>query len=228
MRTTLGPIGLLVPSNIVPESQTNRAWDVVLDLRPADGGPLHRRLAAALREAIRRGDIADGDPLPPSRSLAVELGCSRWAVTEAFSQLLAEGYLQARTGSGTRVRWSGGDQPPRGGAAVVSTRDSQLPRYDLVPGLPDLRAFPRRRWADAVASQTRTVAFSELGYQPVDGHPRLRELLASYLRRSRHVSTSPDDLTVCTSVSDGIRWLCRMLAADGITAIGCEDPGWTR
>jgi GntR family transcriptional regulator/MocR family aminotransferase len=198
-----------------------------LDLGPTDGGPLHRRLTVALREAIRRRDITDGDLLPPSRLLAAQLGCSRWAVTEAFSQLLAEGYLEARTGSGTRVRWSGSDEPARS-AAAVATRDSRTPRFDLVPGLPDLRAFPRRRWADAVASQARTAAFSELGYQHVDGHPGLRELLASYLRRSRHVVTTPDDLTICTSVTDGVRRLCRMLATEGITAIGCEDPGWTR
>ena len=85
--------------------QTNLAWDVLLDL--SGPGSLHRRLTRALRSAITSGRLADGVALPPSRTLAATLGCSRWSVTEAYSQLIAEGYLEARIGSATRVRWSG-------------------------------------------------------------------------------------------------------------------------
>ncbi|MDF3149889.1 winged helix-turn-helix domain-containing protein, partial [Streptomyces sp. T21Q-yed] len=88
------------------ESQTNLAGDLLLHLgRPGDG-PLHERVKRALRTAIRDGRIEVGTALPPSRQLATDLGCSRWAVTEAYSQLVAEGYLQAQTGSATRVRWT--------------------------------------------------------------------------------------------------------------------------
>ena len=90
---------------LVPKSQTNPAWDVVLDLDAVGAGTLHERLKRALRAAIRSGRLATGATLPPSRALAADLGCSRWAVTEAYAQLTAEGYLEARTGSGTRVRW---------------------------------------------------------------------------------------------------------------------------
>jgi GntR family transcriptional regulator/MocR family aminotransferase len=225
--TTLATIGLVLRSNAMAESQTNHAWDIVLDLgRPGDG-PLHERLTAALRDAIRARRIADGDRLPPSRSLAADLGCSRWTVTEAFAQLAAEGYLTTRTGSGTRVRWSTDDAPAHS-QAVAADRDPRPPRFDLSPGLPDLRAFPRRGWANALSAQIGTVAFTELGYPPGQGHVRLRELLAAYLRRSRHAVTTPDDLTINTSVTAGVQQLCRAMAAEGITAIGCEEPGWTR
>jgi GntR family transcriptional regulator / MocR family aminotransferase len=211
----------------VPESQTNRAWDVLLDVRSPTGGPLHERLTAALRAAIRRRDLTTGDLLPPSRSLAADLGCSRWAVTEAYGRLTAEGYLEARTGSGTRVCWTG-DGAPAPDATTAGPRDTAAPRFDLVPGLPDLRAFPRRRWSDAVAAAAASAAFTELGHPAAEGHLRLRDLLAAYLRRSRHAVTTPADLTVCTSVTDGVARLCRVLLAEGITAIGCEEPGWTR
>jgi GntR family transcriptional regulator / MocR family aminotransferase len=79
----------------VPKSQTNPAWDVVLDLRAVGAGALHERLKRALRAAIRSGRLASGVTLPPSRALAQDLGCSRWAVTEAYAQLTAEGYLEA-------------------------------------------------------------------------------------------------------------------------------------
>ena len=207
------------------ESQTNVAWDVLLDLtRPADR-PLHERLRNALRDAIRDGRISVGTALPPSRALAVDLGCSRWAVTEAYGQLVAEGYLRALTGSATWVQWSGDPPPVRPAHPPPAER---TPRYDLAPGLPDLRAFPRRRWADAVRGQLAVMTYQELGYPVPAGHPRLRRLLADYLRRSRGASAGAADVIVCTSVTAGVRQLCQALLADGITAIGCEEPGWTR
>jgi GntR family transcriptional regulator/MocR family aminotransferase len=211
-------------SDSVRESQTNVALDVLLDLsRPADV-PLHRRLEQGLRDAIRQGRIEPGSALPPSRKLAADLGCSRWTVNEAYAQLTAEGYLEARTGSATRVRWSGT------GVAVkepAPTPSASLPRYDLAPGLPDLRAFPRRRWADALREQVTVIAVDELGYPSAAGSPRLRRLLASYLRRARGAVATADDLTVCSSVTDGVRRVCEVMRSAGIEAIACEEPGWT-
>jgi GntR family transcriptional regulator/MocR family aminotransferase len=209
----------------VLESQANLAWDVLLDLGGREDGPLHERLKRALRQAIREGRIGAGSALPPSRKLAADLGCSRWAVTEAYGQLVAEGYLDARTGSATRVSWSG---TPDGMPRRPSPRRLPAPRFDLAPGLPDLRAFPRRQWAEAFRAQAMNAPFAELGYPSRRGHPRLRRLLAEYLRRSRGVSANADDVTVCTSVTDGVRAICGALRASGITAVGCEEPGWTR
>ena len=211
------------------ETQTNLAGltgDLLLRLGGDGTGPLHERVKRALRTAIRSGRIEVGTALPPSRQLAADLGVSRWAVTEAYGQLVAEGYLEARTGSATRVRWS---NPADGDEGARSpSRPATAARFDLAPGLPDLRAFPRHRWAEAIRAQTATVAFTELGYPPPGGHPRLRRLLAAYLNRSRGVSASPEDVMVCTSVTDGVRRLCRVLRAEGVTAVGCEEPGWTR
>src|SRR4029453_14010840 len=116
-------IGADVQSDQMAESRTNLAWDTLLELggRP---GPLHARLSGALREAIREGRLPAGSALPPSRVLAEDLGCSRWVVTEAYAQLAAEGYLEARGGSGPRARPLGqgaADRPgPRpGGPAIV-------------------------------------------------------------------------------------------------------------
>jgi GntR family transcriptional regulator/MocR family aminotransferase len=200
------------------EFQTN----VLIDL---DGdGPLHARLTAALRDAIRAGRLATGTALPPSRALAADLGCSRWVVTQAYAQLSAEGYLAGRTGSATRVRWSPGPEaaPPVAGPAPGR------PRYDAAPGLPDLRAFPRRRWAEAVREALAAAPHADLGYPDPAGHPRLRAVLAEYLARARGAVAAAGDVTVCSGVTDGVGRLCRALAAAGHTAIAVEDPGWGR
>jgi hypothetical protein len=67
---------------------------------------------------LRDGRLPVGAALPPSRALAADLGVSRWTVTEAYGQLITEGYLAGKTGSSTRVTWSPrpGDQAGAGPA----------------------------------------------------------------------------------------------------------------
>jgi GntR family transcriptional regulator/MocR family aminotransferase len=209
----------------MPKSQTNLAWDTLLELGDGPGGPLHARLSNALREAVRAGRLPAGSALPPSRALAQDLGCSRWVVTEAYAQLAAEGYLEARVGSGTRVRPLGQATDSRPPPAAPPAR---RPRIDLAPGLPDLRAFPLGRWVAALRSVASTLPHGELGYPDPAGHPRLRQVLAEYLARVRGAQADPDRLTVCRGVSDGTGRLCRALRAAGHSAVAVEDPGWHR
>jgi GntR family transcriptional regulator/MocR family aminotransferase len=207
----------------VPESQTNLAWDTLIDLTGA--GPLHERLTRSLRSAIRAGRVGPGSALPPSRKLATDLGCSRWVVTEAYAQLVAEGYLHARTGSATRVRWS--EEPPAD-RRTASPPATAAPRFDLVTGLPDLRAFPRRRWADASRAEIASAPFTDLAYPSRAGHARLRQVLAEYLTRCRGALAGPEEVTVSRGVTDGVGQSCRALAAAGVEAVAVEDPGWPR
>jgi GntR family transcriptional regulator / MocR family aminotransferase len=74
-----------------------------LALDHAAATPLFRQLYDRLRAAILAGQLAPGARLPSSRSLAGDLGVSRNTVLGAFDQLVAEGYLVGRVGSGTRV-----------------------------------------------------------------------------------------------------------------------------
>jgi GntR family transcriptional regulator/MocR family aminotransferase len=207
------------------ENQSNLGWDVLLDVDRTAGGPLHERLKHAVRSAIGGGRLRAGDSLPPSRKLASDLRCSRWVVTEAYAQLAAEGFLDARSGSATRVRWSHdlAVQPP-----VPAAPPTPASRFDLSPGLPDLRAFPRNRWAAAIRSAITSAATADLAYVSPAGHPALRHVLAAYLERCRGASVGPDDVTICTSVSQGVMRTCRALLAAGITDIALEDPGWPR
>src|SRR4051794_37032054 len=123
------------------------------------GRPLRERVEAALRAAIRDGRLRPGDRLPATRALASELGCSRWVVVEAYAQLAAEGWLEGRAGSGTRVRAREG-QPGPGVAqsAAEPPPPGVLPRarFDFTLGLPDLVAFPRAAWLRALQRAVRT------------------------------------------------------------------------
>src|SRR3954453_23452453 len=76
---------------------------VDLHLEPTGPG-VRRGLTDALREAVRTGRLAPGTRLPSSRALAADLGVARNTVADAYADMVAEGCLTARQGSGPRVR----------------------------------------------------------------------------------------------------------------------------
>src|ERR1700745_1897004 len=85
-------------------------------------------LEGALRDAIRAGRLRPGTRLPSSRALAADLGVARNTVGEVYSQLVAEGWLTARTGSGTSIAPR---RAPAPGAAVTTRPVPAVTRYHL-------------------------------------------------------------------------------------------------
>ena len=76
--------------------------------------------------------------LPPSRSLATDLGLARNTVAEVYAKVVAEGWLASKQGAGTWVVDTGGDAIPHDPAA------SGVPAHNLMPGSPDVSSFPAR------------------------------------------------------------------------------------
>jgi GntR family transcriptional regulator/MocR family aminotransferase len=213
----------------VADTQTNLAWETQLDLSASRPGPLHHRLAEALRTAIRAGRLPLGSALPPSRVLATGLGVSRWTVTEAYGQLVTEGYLSAKTGSATRVSWSPDPEQPRpvvhNHPGHADPRRHQPARYDFSQCTPDYRAFPRRKWVEAIRVAAETTPFDSLGYAQPGGEPRLTRVLAEHLDRRRGTRVDPALMTVFTGAVAAMGALSRALYAEGHRRIAIEDPG---
>src|SRR5438874_7557126 len=76
---------------------------LVVSLDGRSGTTLQRQLYEGLRAAILGGRLQSGQRLPSTRSLAKDLAVSRNTVAGVFGQLVAEGYAEARVGSGTVV-----------------------------------------------------------------------------------------------------------------------------
>src|ERR1700747_265444 len=70
----------------------------------ASSEPLYQQLYRQIREELETGSFdSSASRVPSSRVLSATLGISRLTVNQAFSKLLAEGYLQARERSGIFV-----------------------------------------------------------------------------------------------------------------------------
>ena len=111
--------------------------DLHLDL----AGPRVRAgLESAVREAVRGGRLRPGTRLPSSRALAGDLGIARNTVADCYAQLVAEGWLAARQGSGT---WVAERAPAPPAALPPAPPLARQARFDLRTGVPDVGAFPR-------------------------------------------------------------------------------------
>ena len=163
-------------------------------------------LVSALRDAVRSGRLPPGTMLPPSRSLATDLGLARNTVAEAYAELVAEGWLASRQGAGTWVvNVSGTDLPARPRGAPV------VPTHNLMAGSPDVSEFPRNAWAASTRRALANAPTEALRMGDPRGRPELRDALTEYLARARGVRTSPESIVICSGVRHAVELLARVL-----------------
>jgi len=180
--------------------------------------PLHRQIAASIRDGIRSGRLGLGSSLPSTRTLAADLGVSRGVVVEAYQHLTAEGYLTSRRGGYTWV--AAGAEPSPAPAPPVPTH---VPGIDFRSCRPDVSQFPRAAWLRSVR-RVLTEAPKERFYLGGRGLPELREALADYLNRVRGTSAKPENVVICNGYTQGIALLIQVLAASGAKRLAVEDP----
>ncbi|WP_395245351.1 PLP-dependent aminotransferase family protein [Agromyces sp. MMS24-K17] len=186
-----------------------------------DGRRKVASLEEALRDAIAAGRLAAGTRLPPSRTLATDLGIARNSVAEVYARLVAEGRLEARVGAGTWVA----DRPSAGPATTAPVHRSTRFDLDLRGGLPDGSAFPRTAWARATARALSGASAAALGYSTPEGAAALRVALADYLARARGVVASADDVVVTHGFGELLALAARAVAARGGRRIAVEGYG---
>jgi GntR family transcriptional regulator/MocR family aminotransferase len=211
--------------------------------------PLHRQFYEGLREKVLAGRLRAGMRLPSTRALALELGVSRNTVMGAFLQLLAEGYLVGRVGSGTYVadslpddllrveasedRGPGRARAGRGlsarGEVLASTRastarDRGVPRA-FRPGVPALDEFPSRAWGRLAGKVWRSPPRGLLGYGDPAGYRPLREEVAAYLGAARAVRCAWEQVIVVSGSQQALDLAARVLLDPG-DAAWVEDPGY--
>ncbi|KOT98654.1 GntR family transcriptional regulator [Streptomyces sp. NRRL F-5755] len=189
------------------ESWVNSATVLGADLHLELSGPGSRRAALirALREAVRTGRLAPGTKLPPYRSLAADLGIARNTVADAYAELVAEGWLSARQGSGTRVAQRA--EPLRPAHSPAPRPPAARPVHNLLQGQPDAASFPRTAWLTSARRALTAAPNDAFGPGDPRGRPELRRALTDYLARARGVRTDPDRIVICSGFAHALRLL---------------------
>ncbi len=202
-------------------SRTNShlAADLLVALRRDAQVPLHRQIEASVREGIRSGRLGFGTSLPPTRTLAADLGVARGVVVEAYQQLVAEGYLTSRTGGYTQVAIA-----PQPAPAPPRPAPPPAPHIDFGYGRADVVNFPRAAWLRSLRTVLTEAPGDRLGYLDGRGVPELREALADYLNRVRGTAAEPDNIVICNGYAQAIVLLVQVLAKTGAKRLAIEDP----
>jgi GntR family transcriptional regulator / MocR family aminotransferase len=221
----------------------------VFSIDPASPHAVYRQLYERLRQAILNGQLKPGARLPSSRTLANELKLARATVLSAYDLLLAEGYIEGQTGSGTYVAHvlpdsllsvtgeagggtrTGADQPlvSRRGRMMTTVRrnsivDDAAP-VAFAPLTAALDDFPHALWAQVATRTIRKLDPAMLRRGDPIGYLPLREATAEYLQTARGVHCSPDQIVICSGAQQAMDLAARVLLDPG-DAVWLENPGY--
>lgn len=198
-------------------------------------------LYGELRSAILDGRLAPGARLPSSRDFASQYDLSRGTVVSVLERLQAEGYITSRVGFGT---WVNRVEPPRPARQatstpayirrVFSTYERPQPWIDQAfvegirsfrIGVPAINEFPSEIWGRLAADRGRN--FGSWLKEGADrhGYRPLRDAIAEYLRTSRGVRCTADQIVIVSGIQQALDLLARLLLKHG-DPIWMEDPGY--
>jgi GntR family transcriptional regulator/MocR family aminotransferase len=211
-----------------------------LSVDRSSGTPLHRQIYDGIRRAILDGLLRPGERVSSTRHLALELAVSRLPVLTAYDQLLHEGYLEGRVGSGTFVSAALPDDLLRiqpapdaaagsAGARRTSRSAPRVPEYEgLGPfrmSLPALDQFPHAAWARLVARHAHALTHAQMAYGDPAGLLPLRVAIADHLRFARGVRCEAEQVLIVAGSQAALRLAAAVLLARG-DRVAVEEPGY--
>ncbi len=215
--------------------------------------PLYRQIYEAIRHAILSGNLRPTAPLPATRLLSQQLGISRMTVVNAYDQLFAEGYLEAKTGAGTFVaahlpeeflqtsgverREHQASSPARKvkfsdyGQKLAQSSESILRHHgasSLLPfehGVPGAEEFPFDVWAKIAQRWQKKPPSSILSYGDAVGFRPLREAIAAHLASARGLLCKVEQIIITNGTQQALDLIGRIFLSK-TTDVYIEDPGY--
>ncbi|WP_207510352.1 PLP-dependent aminotransferase family protein [Longitalea luteola] len=203
--------------------------------------PVYLQIANQLMLFIKEGNLQAGHRLPSTRQMADWLQVHRKTVIQAYDELLAQGWLESRTGSGTYVAKHLPEIHPRSllngsarsfnpahtagfefEAAPHLDKPTMLSKhkYHLDDGFPDSRLAPLEELARAYRSQLLTGnPYVRLGYGDTLGSLWLRQVLASYLSDTRGLKVTPENILITRGTVMGLYLSCTAFLQPGDIAV---------
>jgi GntR family transcriptional regulator/MocR family aminotransferase len=215
--------------------------------------PLYRQIYEAIRHAILSGNLHPTTTLPATRLLSKQLGVSRMTVINAYDQLFAEGYLEAKMGAGTFVaaqlpedllQTSGFERRTRQGAsptrkikftdygrnlaqqnAGILHRHGATPLLPFQHGVSAVKEFPFGLWAKIAQKWQKKPPASILGYGNPIGFQPLREAIAAHVASTRGVICKVEQIIITNGTQQALDLIGRIFLTKG-NEVCVEDPGY--
>lgn len=183
-----------------------------------------KQLENQIREAILSEKLQAGERLPPTRTLAKDMQIARNTVIQAYEQLLAEGYLEAREGSGTYVANIGKLPKPKWMTYVP--RIDMSKKKDVIAfdaGNPDVHSFPGAVWAKMLREACLDADEAAFCYSYFSGHPRLKKAISDYVYRMKGIRCEDNQIIVVSGAAGGMEILAKLFCGSR-KRIVVEDP----
>lgn len=208
----------------------------MLDGRLASGTrlPASREMAAAL--GISRNSVVRAyDQLYAEGFIEGRIGNGTFvAIPEKLStKVSTELHTGLSTDLSTKLAIDLGDEvgPVWANSALQRLENNHLtmtrtgePRAFRV-GIPAFDLFPFDVWSRLQAAFWRKPELGKLGYGEPEGDPRLRELIAAYLRSSRGLSCTAEQIVITSGAQQAIG-LCAQLLLEPGDGVAVENPGY--
>jgi GntR family transcriptional regulator/MocR family aminotransferase len=218
----------------------------------SSGVPIYRQVYETLRRAILAGQLPANAQMPSTRALAARLAVSRMTIVTAYEQLLAEGYVEGRSGSGTYVapvlpeemlevrdKKRLESKTPVKESPRLSRRGRMLASFDHThlrasrtdkkfsafhPGIPAMDAFPFDVWSRLVSRRLKGMSVALFGSGNPAGYEPLRRVVAAYLQTARAVRCSPEQVFIVAGAQQALALIAQVLVDEG-DAVWMENPG---
>ena len=192
------------------------------ELKKAPGIPLYEALYRCIREDILSGKLAPGEKLPSKRALADHLEVSKITVENAYSQLLAEGYLRSEEKVGYFVEKV---EQIRTAPMAFPREESLPPQWpvDLTANAP-APGFPFSVWMRLQRQVMLDQGDRLLRPMHNQGLFALRCAIARHLGQFRNMRVEPKNILVGAGTDFLYNLLLQLLGRDKV--YGVEDPGY--
>lgn len=187
--------------------------------------PLYEYLCRCIRSDILSGALPAGARLPSKRALAEHLHVSVITVESAYSQLEAEGYLQALPKRGFFVAAVEQTPPAVRGTAPLPAPEVPMWRLDLSRNQVDTARFPVSTWVKLTRQVLSEEPEALLSPVPHQGLPALRQAIAADLRDFRGMAVSPEQIVIGAGAEYLYLLLAQLLGRDhGLCRGGSRIP----
>lgn len=209
---------------------------ITITINEKENKTLYQELYENIKRDIISGEIKAGEKLPSKRTLAAHLKISINTIENAYSQLVAEGYIEARAGSGFYVERLQMQEENAKGSLSEAVNDKQADSlvnfcdedivYDFRTNRVDTKDFPFSIWAKLSREVLSEKKNDLLDSGDPQGIYELRSVIARYLKSFRGVDVEPEQIVVGAGSEYLLGLVVQLLGRD--KAYGVENPGYKK